>query len=251
MNPILKGKKAIVTGGTSGIGKAIALLFALHGAQVALFGTNAERGEQTIQEIQRQQGEIPQPLFFQVDVAKTDDVEKAIVKVIEQLGQIDILVNNAGVTADQLIMRMKEEEWDRVMTINAKSCYNTCRVVVRPMMKAKKGKIINVSSVIGMTGNPGQTNYAASKAAVIGFTKALAKEVATRQICVNCIAPGYIDTPMTQGLTAEQKDATLEKIPLGRMGSPSDIAQVALFLASEGADYITGQVLPVDGGMVI
>ncbi len=239
---MLKNQVAIVTGGTAGIGKAIALKFAEHGAKVSIFGTNAERGAQIVEEIK---GEA---FFIQVDVSKTEDVAKAVSQVVEKFGNVDILVNNAGITKDQLLIRMSEEDWDNVMAINVKSCYNTCRVLARSMMKARKGKIINMSSVVGLSGNLGQANYAASKAAVIGFTKALAKELASRNICVNCIAPGFIGTRMTDAMTEQQKESIVATIPFGRIGEPDDIAKAALFLASSLSDYITGQVLTVDGG---
>lgn len=240
----LKDRVALVTGGTAGIGKAIALKFAQEGAKVVILGTHAERGAQVVQEMGPNKG-----LFLKVDVSKTEEVNEAIKKVLEAYHQIDILVNNAGITCDQLIMRMTENEWDKVMAINVKSCYNTCHAAVRTMMKARKGKIINMSSVVGLTGNAGQANYAASKAAIVGFSKALAKELAPRNICVNCIAPGFIETQMTQALNDAQKSATLASIPLGRMGKVEEIADAALFLAC--ADYITGQVITVDGGLVM
>lgn len=250
MKDLLKDQVAIVTGGTAGIGKSIALKFAEHGARVAIFGTNQERGTEVLNEI-HQIAQNDSAQFYQINVANTAEVGEAIKKVLEKFGHVDVLVNNAGITCDQLIMKMSEDEWDKVMDINVKSCYNTAHALVRPMMKAKKGKIINMSSVIGLTGNAGQVNYAASKAAIIGFTKALAKELATRNICVNCIAPGFIDTRMTDVMTETQKESILGKIPLGRMGTPADIANVALFLASMLSDYITGQVFTVDGGMVM
>ncbi len=248
MKPLLENEIAIVTGGTAGIGKAIALKFAEHKAKVAIFGTHAERGREVVDEILGLAGE-GYAAFFQVDVANSQSVEEAIKKVLETFGRVDILVNNAGITRDQLLMRMSEEEWDQVLDTNLKSCYHTCHAIVRSMMKARKGKIINVSSVVGLIGNPGQVNYAASKAGMIGFTKALAKEIASRGICVNCIAPGFITSRMTDELTQDQKEALLGRIPMGRMGNVVDIANAALFLASALADYITGQVLTVDGGM--
>lgn len=250
MKDLLKDQVAIVTGGTAGIGKAIALKFAEHGAKVVILGTNSERGNGIVEEI-RQMTHADNGRFFKVDISKSKEVEETIKKILEEFPGVDILVNNAGITCDQLLMKMTEEEWDKVMDINVKSCYNTCRYLVRTMMKAKKGKIINMSSVIGLTGNAGQVNYAASKAAIIGFTKALAKEIASRNICVNCIAPGFIDTGMTGELSEAQKESILATIPFGRMGNPIDIANIALFLASPLSDYITGQVLTVDGGMVM
>lgn len=250
MKDLLQNQTAIVTGGTAGIGKAIALKFAEAGAKVAIFGTNAERGAQVLAEIQKVAGN-DHAKFFALNVANGAEVEAAIKSVLETFGKVDILVNNAGVTRDQLLMRMSEEDWDTVMDVNVKSCYNTCHALVRPMMKSRKGKIINLSSVVGINGNTGQANYAASKAAIIGFTKALAKELATRNICVNCVAPGFIKTPMTDSLTDAQREATLERIPLARFGEPDEIANTVLFLASSLSDYITGQVISVDGGMVL
>ena len=247
MERLLENQTAIITGGNAGIGKAIALKFAAHGAKIAIFGTDPKKGMSVVEEI-RQMTEEAQVEFYQVDVSLTAPIEDAIKKVAERFGTIDILVNNAGVTSDQLLMKMSEEDWDRVLSINLKSCYNTCKAVIRSMMKARKGKILNISSVVGLIGNPGQTNYAASKAGMIGFTKALAKEVASRNITVNCIAPGFIETDMTKNLLPAQIEAM--KIPLGRMGQPSDIANAALFLVS-AADYVTGQVLTVDGGLVM
>lgn len=250
MGGLLHGQTAVVTGATAGIGKEIAKRFAEEGAFVVVIGTNIERGEQVVAEI----GTIPGSsgaLFQKVDVSSYSEVEQAMKQTLDLRGQIDILVNNAGITKDQLLMKMTEEDWDTVMDINVKSCYNTCRALARSFLKARKGRIINMSSVIGLTGNAGQVNYAASKAAIIGLTKSLAKELASRNILVNCIAPGFIETPMTDAMTEAQKTATLEKIPLGRMGSPTDIANAALFLASSWSNYITGQVMTVDGGMVM
>lgn len=252
MNPfkgMLDNHVAIVTGGTAGIGKAIALGLATAGAKVAIFGTNAERGQQVVEEIEKATSP-GRAVFHKVNVANTAEVDQTIQSVIKEFGTVDILVNNAGITQDQLLMKMSEEDWDNVLDVNAKSCYNTCRALIRHMMKAKKGTIINMSSVIGLTGNAGQVNYAASKAAIIGLTKALAKEIASRNIRVNCICPGFIETNMTGTLNETQKESILSKIPLGRMGSPSDIAHMAVFLASPLSSYVTGQVLVVDGGMI-
>lgn len=250
MKNLLQDQVAIVTGGNAGIGKAIATKLAEEGAHVAILGTNAETGQAAVEDIQRAAPQAKMR-FYAVDVSKTGAVDEAIKKVLEEFGQLDILVNNAGITADQLLMKMSEEEWDRVLAINLKSCYNTCKAVVRPMMKAKKGRIINISSVVGLMGNPGQVNYAASKAGMIGFTKALAKELAARNILVNCIAPGFIHTKMTDALSESQKEAILKEIPLGRMGDPIEIAHAVWFLASPIASYMTGQVLTIDGGMVM
>lgn len=249
---LLKAKKAIVTGGTAGIGKEIALMFAKQGADVAIFGTNEERAKEVVQELEGARTSLEQRFAsFIVNVGEKASVEGAIQELLATWGQIDILVNNAGITRDGLLMRMTEQDWDTVIDVNLKSIYNTCQTLVRPMIKAKGGKIINISSVVGLTGNAGQANYAASKSGMIGFTKALAQELATRNICVNCIAPGFIQTRMTSALTEGQKEGILKKIPMGRMGDPLDIANAAVFLASDLSGYITGQVLTVDGGMVM
>lgn len=246
---VLENKKTIVTGGTAGIGKAIALKFAEAGADVAIFGTNAERGQKVVDEIHAATGR--DVLFVAVDVSSTQKAQEAVDQVIERFGKIDILVNNAGITKDGLLLRMSEDDWDRVIDVNLKSVYNMSKAVIRVMMKAKQGKIINISSVIGLTGNAGQVNYAASKSGIIGVTKSLAKELASRNIFVNCIAPGFIETSMTDVLQDQVKKEVLKAIPMRRIGRPEEIAHVALFLASEGANYITGQVLPVDGGMTM
>ena len=244
----LQGDVALITGGTSGIGKAIARTFSQAGAKVILFGTNVEKGEKSASEISQQ---TTHPVSFkQVDVSDHQATREAIEQVIAEFQKVDILVNCAGMTLDNLMLKMKEEEWDKVIAVNLKSCFNTCKALMRSMVRAKKGKIINISSVVGLMGNPGQTNYAASKAGMIGFTKALAKELGGR-VHVNCIAPGYIETNMTDALNSAQKEAITNNIPMGRIGKPEEIAYTALFLASPWSDYITGQVITVDGGMVM
>jgi 3-oxoacyl-[acyl-carrier protein] reductase len=249
---LLKGKKAIVTGGTAGIGREIAIQLAKQGASVAIFGTNTERAKEVLIEMQAEKiAEDQQFIVHIADVSQKSSVDECCKAILSSFGSVDILVNNAGITRDQLLMKMSEEDWDDVVKINLKSIYNLCQNLIRPMMKTRSGKIINISSVVGLVGNPGQTNYAASKAGIIGFSKALAQEVASRGICVNVIAPGYIKTRMTDQLTPEQQEMILKKVPLGRMGEPSDIAHACVFLASSMADYITGQVLVVDGGMVM
>jgi len=249
---ILKGKKALVTGGTAGIGKAIAVAMAKAGAHVAIFGTNLERATSTVKELQDLCSGSDQTFSFHiVDVSDKKGVDTTIQSILSVWGGVDILVNNAGITRDGLLMKMSEEDWDQVLATNLKSVYNTCQSLVRVMLKARSGKVINISSVVGLTGNAGQTNYAASKAGMIGFTKSLAQELASRGICVNCIAPGFIQTPMTEVLTESQKEGILKQIPMGKMGVVEDIANAAVFLASPLSDYITGQVLAVDGGMVM
>ena len=249
---LLKGKNVIITGGTAGIGKQIALTFALQGANVAIFGRSEERAKQVIEELEK--AKIFPDQEFHAEIVNVGDkasIESAIQDLLSKWGQIDILINNAGITRDGFLMKMKESDWDEVIEINLKSVYNTCQALVRPMMKARSGKIINISSVVGLTGNAGQVNYAASKSGIVGFTKALAQELATRGICVNCIAPGFIDTSMTGALNETQKESILRKIPMGRIGDPEEIANAALFFASDMSSYVTGQVLTVDGGMVM
>ena len=249
---LLKGKSALVTGGTAGIGKAIALLFAEQGADVAIFGTHAGRAAQTVKDLQSARVSPEQKVTsYLVDVSQSRDVEETMQTLLALFGKLDILINNAGITRDQLLMKMSEEDWDRVIAVNLKSIFNTCRSLVRPMMKARSGSIINITSIVGLTGNAGQVNYAASKSGMIGFTKSLAKELASRNIRANCIAPGYIDTQMTEGLSPTVKEGILAKIPLSRIGQPRDIAHAALFLASDWSNYVTGQVIAVDGGMVM
>ncbi len=247
---MLKDQVAVITGGTNGIGRAIAQRFAEEGATVLLLATSPERGAKAVEEINSstQPGRAE---FYSVDVSDTAKVKETFDTICEKYGRVDILVNNAGITRDQLLMKMSEEDWDRVQEVNAKSCFNTCKAVIRPMMKARKGRIINVTSVVGITGNTGQSNYAASKAAVIGFTKSLAKEIASRNISVNCIAPGFIETDMTNALSDKVKEGILLQVPMGRLGQSQEVASTALYLASDMSNYVTGQVLVVDGGMVM
>jgi 3-oxoacyl-[acyl-carrier protein] reductase len=249
---LLNNKKALITGGTSGIGKAIAIYYAANGADVVILGTNALRGQKAVEEIEAARLSDSQKVYFYpVNVSKYEEVERTFGEIFQQMGRIDILVNNAGIVKDSLLMKMKKEEWDEVINVNLSSIFYTCKLILRPMLKEKNGKIINISSIIGLTGNAGQANYAASKSGMIGFTKSLAKEVARKGICVNCIAPGYIETRMTEGVSDKIKEKLLDQIPMRRIGSPSDIAEVAVFLGSNMANYITGQVITVDGGMVM
>lgn len=245
----LVGKVALVTGGSRGIGRAIALKLAENGADVAInYAGNTAAAEEVKAAIE-QMGR--KALLIQCSVADTDGVQAMVNQVVKELGRLDILVNNAGITRDGLLMRMKEADWDDVMNTNLKGVYNCSKAVMRTMMKQKSGRIVNMASVVGEMGNAGQANYAAAKAGVIGFTKSLAKEVASRGITVNAIAPGFIATDMTSVISDDQKAEMARTIPLGRAGQPEDVANAVLFLASEGAAYITGQVLNVDGGMVM
>ena len=249
---LLKGKKGVVTGGTAGIGREIAKAFALNGADVAILGTNEERACETLQELEKYRIIEEQKFIMRlVDIASKLSVSEAITSIGADFGSINILVNNAGITRDGLLMKMSEEDWDAVLDTNLKSIYHTCQSVIRGMLKERQGKIINIASVVGLIGNAGQTNYVAAKAGMIGFSKALALEVASRGICVNCIAPGFIQTRMTDVLTEGQKEAILKKIPMGKFGVCEDVANAAVFLASSLSNYITGQVLTVDGGMVM
>lgn len=249
---LLEGKKALITGGSAGIGRAIALLFTKNGADVAFFATNEERAKETFQLLQQSKINPSQDLQYSlVDVSDKQAVENTISELLKKWSDIDILVNNAGITKDGFIIKMTEEDWDKVIDVNLKSVFNTSKAIARQMMKSKKGKIINITSIVGLIGASGQVNYAASKAGIIGFSKSLAKELARKNIYVNCIAPGYIRTKMTESLPNDIKEKALSSIPLNRYGEPEDIAQVALFLASNMSDYITGQVITVDGGMVM
>jgi 3-oxoacyl-[acyl-carrier protein] reductase len=242
----LAGKVALVTGGAQGIGKAVALLLARNGADIVVSDINLEKAEETAKEVQTLGRNA---LATKVDVATLGDVEKMVQAILAQFGHIDILINNAGIARDKLILRMTEEDWDAVLNINLKGTFNCTKAVVRHMSKQKSGKIVNIASVVGEMGNAGQGNYAASKAGVIGFTKTIAREFAQRGINVNAIAPGYIETPMTDALPDKVKEELKRLIPLDRLGKPEDVAEAVLFLVSESANYITGQVLNVNGGI--
>ncbi len=245
---MLQDQVAIVTGGTRGIGKAIALALASQGARVVICGTNKELGEKVADELRKVTAES---CFRQVDLSTPEAVVQFGESVLEEHGRVDIVVNNAGITRDQLLMKLSARDWDQVITTNLSSIFYLCKTLVRPMLKARQGRIINISSVVGLIGNAGQTNYAAAKAGMIGFSKSLAQEVGSRGITVNCIAPGFIQSDMTDALTPEHKQAFLSRIPLGRFGSVEDVAQLALFLATPMAAYITGQVFAVDGGLTM
>lgn len=245
----LVGKVALVTGGSRGIGRAVALKLAENGADVAInYAGNTAAAEEVKAAIEKLGRKA---MLVQGSVADTDGVQAIVNQVVKELGRLDILINNAGITRDGLLMRMKEADWDAVLETNLKGVFNCSKAVMRTMMKQKNGRIVNMASVVGEMGNAGQANYAAAKAGVIGFTKSLAKEVASRGITVNAVAPGFIATDMTKVLTDDQKAEMAKTIPLGRAGQPEDVANAVLFLVSDEAAYITGQVLNVDGGMVM
>lgn len=245
----LKSKVALVTGGSRGIGREIALELAKTGVDIAItYVNNLEKASIVIEEIISYG---VRAIAIQANVSIEEDVTNMIKTIEKELGSVDILVNNAGVTKDNLLIRMKEDEWDEVMNVNLKGTFLCTKAVSRSMMKKRYGKIINITSVVGIMGNAGQGNYSASKAGVIGFTKSMAKELASRGIRVNAIAPGFIETDMTESLNDEIKETMINAIPLNSFGSPKDIANVVIFLASENSDYITGQVISVDGGMGI
>lgn len=244
---MLQGKTALVTGASRGIGRAIALALAEAGADVAVNYAGSEQAAEDVVAAIRAMGRKAEKI--QANVGNAEQAENMVKFVLEAFGKLDILVNNAGITRDNLLMRMKEEEFDEVININLKGVFNCTKAATRPMMKQRSGKIINISSVVGVLGNPGQANYVAAKAGVIGLTKSSARELAARNIAVNCIAPGFIETEMTEKLPDDLKAAMLGQIPLGRMGAAGEIASVACFLASDAASYMTGQTLHVDGGM--
>lgn len=245
----LSGKVAVITGSSKGIGAAIGIAFAEAGADVVI---NYNRDQAGAEEVVRQITEMGRKAkAYKADVASGTEVEAFFEEVQKDFGKIDILVNNAGITRDTLLVRMKEEDWDEVMDTNLKSMFLCTRIVGKSMMKQRSGKIINITSVVGLIGNPGQANYTAAKAGTIGFTKTVAKELGSRGVQVNAIAPGFIVSRMTEALPEEVKNKMLSSIPLGRFGKPEDVADLALFLASDKSDYITGQVFNVDGGMVM
>lgn len=246
---MLKGKSALVTGASRGIGKAIALELAKQGANVAVNYAGSEAKAQAVVEEIELLG--VKSCKVQADVANEANVKDMIKEVISQFGAIDILVNNAGITRDNLLMRMKEEEFDQVINTNLKGVFICTKAVTRSMMKQRSGKIVNVSSIVGVSGNPGQANYVAAKAGVIGLTKSTAKELASRNIFVNAVAPGFIATDMTDELTEDQRAGMLAMIPLGKLGQAEDVAKVVRFLASDDSNYMTGQTLHIDGGMVM
>jgi 3-oxoacyl-[acyl-carrier protein] reductase len=244
----LRTKVAIVTGGSRGIGRAIAEALAREGASVIVCSRSLEANKETAKRIEAEGGAAE---AYQIDVADTDAVAALVKEIVGKFGRIDILVNNAGVTADNLLMRLKEADWDKVVDTNLKGAFNFTKAVARTMIKQHGGKIINMTSVVGMVGNAGQANYCAAKAGVIGLTKSVARELASRNITVNCVAPGLVRTAMTDALSDQAKEQAEGLIPLGRMGEPEDVAQAVAFLASSAADYITGEVIRIDGGMAM
>jgi len=244
-----EGKAAIVTGASRGIGREIALQLAKEGAKVAVnYSGSKDKAEEVVQLIKDAGGEA---FAIQADVSNSDSVKNLVEKTIETYGSIDILVNNAGITKDNLLVRMKEDEWDDVININLKGVFLCTKGVTRQMMRQRAGKIVNVASIVGVSGNAGQANYVAAKAGVIGFTKTTAQELAARNINVNAVAPGFITTDMTDALDEDMKNQMLANIPLGKLGSPENVAKTVMFLLSDDAAYITGQTIHVDGGMVM
>ena len=245
---LLEGKVAIVTGASRGIGKAIAQQFIAQGAKVAFtYRSSAEAAASLEKELSAGGGTVK---GFQSDAASMTDAERLVGEVVEAFGTVDIVINNAGITDDTLLMRMTEEQWDRVISVNLKSCFNLTKAVMRTMLKARSGSIVNISSVVGVQGNAGQANYAASKAGILGFTKSVALELGSRNIRCNAIAPGFIETEMTAKLDADTVQGWRDAIPLKRGGTPEDVANLCVFLASDMSAYITGQTLNVDGGMI-
>ena len=241
----LTGKKALVTGSSGGIGEAVARAFHAAGATVGLHGTREEK-------LNALAGELgDRVMVFPANLSDLDAVDELGKKVEEEMGGVDILVNNAGITRDGLLARMSDEDWDDVIRVNLTAVFRLTRAIAYPMMRRKAGRIINISSIVGVTGNPGQANYCASKAGVIGFTKSLANEIASRNVTVNCIAPGFIASAMTEKLNDKQKEAIMGAIPMKRMGEGEDIAAAAIYLSSDGGKYVTGQTLHVNGGMAM
>ncbi|HLR75606.1 MAG TPA: 3-oxoacyl-[acyl-carrier-protein] reductase [Virgibacillus sp.] len=246
---MLAGKNVLVTGASRGIGRAIALELAQHGANVAVnYAGSEEKAQSVVNDIEK----LGRTSFkVQADVANESDVKTMVKQTIDTFGSLDILINNAGITSDNLLMRMKEEEFDQVINTNLKGVFLCMKAVTRSMMRQRSGKIVNVASIVGVSGNPGQANYVAAKAGVIGMTKSIAQELASRNIHVNAVAPGFISTDMTDALSDEQREQMLSMIPLARLGEPEDVAKVVRFLASDDASYLTGQTIHVDGGMVM
>jgi len=244
----LKNRVAIVTGGSQGIGKKICLRLAENEAKVAVFDVNEELSQEVVKKIKAKGGDA---LAVKVDVAKYEEVNEATRQVIDKFKGIDILINNAGITKDSLLLRMKEEDWNRVLQVNLNGAFNCLKAVLRYMMRQKYGRVVNISSIIGIRGNIGQANYSASKAGIIGLTKSAAREVGRYGITVNAVAPGFIDTAMTRRLNKKVVDVIISQVPLRRMGKPGEVASLVTYLVSEEAAYITGEVIKIDGGMAM
>jgi len=244
----LKDRVALVTGGARGIGQAIAMTFAREGADIVVADVNLEIAQKTALEIEALGRKA---LALEMDLTNYEKVEEGINKILDKMGKVDILVNNAGITKDNLLLRMSQADWDAVINVNLKGTFNCIKAVTRPMIKQRSGRIISIASIIGLMGNPGQANYAASKAGIIALTKTVAKELASRNINANAVAPGFIQTEMTAKLPEDIKKKMLEAIPLAKLGTPQDVANTCLFLASDESSYITGQVITIDGGMVM
>lgn len=249
MNLRFDGQHVLVTGGTRGIGRALVETFAEAGASVAFTYQSSSSAADALADELRSRGATC--LAFQADSASAADATRVIDEIVKSWGDIDVLVNNAGITRDGLLLRLDEKDWDAVIDTNLKGVFNFCKAAYRPMMRRRAGKIINMASIVGVTGNPGQTNYAASKAGIIGFSKSLARELGSRGITVNVVAPGYVVTDMTDQLSDAARDAMLSSVPLGRPATTADVAAAVLFLASSAADYVTGHVLHVDGGLAM
>ncbi|HVO32764.1 MAG TPA: 3-oxoacyl-[acyl-carrier-protein] reductase [Elusimicrobiota bacterium] len=245
----LKDKVAVITGGAQGIGRAIALQLASEGSNLALSDVDEAKVQATAAEIAKEKG--VQAIGVKGNVSVIADCEKLVDAALDKFSRIDILINNAGITRDNLLMRMSDDEWDSVIAVNLKGVFNCTKAAIRPMMKQRQGRIVNIASVVGLMGNAGQANYSASKGGVVALTKTCAREFASRNILVNAVAPGFIRTRMTDALSEEQKKKLLELIPLGRLGEPEDVAKVVLFLCSEESSYITGHVISVNGGMYL
>ncbi|MBC8197239.1 MAG: 3-oxoacyl-[acyl-carrier-protein] reductase [Candidatus Marinimicrobia bacterium] len=248
LNLNIKNKIAVVTGASRGIGKAIAQGLFNHGCKLALISRNEADLIKVKAEIGNDSDYIK---IYPCDISNFDDVQNIFKSILNDFKTIDILINNAGLTKDNLVLRIKEQDWDMVIDVNLKGCFNTIKAVTKPMLRNKSGRIINISSIVGQIGNPGQVNYSASKAGILGLTKSLAKELGSRSITVNAIAPGYIETDMTDNLSENVKNELYQNIPLNRLGTTDDVTNLVLFLSSEKASYITGQVMNIDGGMVM
>lgn len=244
----LESNVVLITGGSRGIGKAIAMEFAKRGANIAICDIDLEGAQNTAKEVEEHKVRC---VAYQADVSRLEEAQDVVSKVMEEFGKIDVLINNAGITRDNLLVRMKVKDWELVLDVNLKGVFNFTKAVARPMMKARFGRIINVSSVVGIQGNAGQSNYSASKAGIIGFTKSTAQELASRNITVNAVAPGFIETEMTQQLPEDVIEEYLKRTPLGRAGTPEDVANVIAFLASDEASFVTGEVIRIDGGMAM